>query len=194
MSAMLIENRSPREVGNTDAYNRLQMHRTKQARGSPTTKTGVGLYSDLLRVLIVDGWYDTANMMSMLVDEWGYDVRQAYDGPSGLELAVEYQPDVLLLDTSMPDNSGLELARQVRLQPELADCFMIAVTGRTDAGHRAQCEDAGIDLFLIKPVDPSILQTLLMLESDYVCSLRHDTAMPGEHFIMFRPPMLASLP
>ena len=72
--------------------------------------------------------------------------------------------------------SGLELARQVRQQARLNDCFMIAVTGRTDAGHRLQCEEAGIDLFLIKPVTPSILQTLLILESEYVLRSRQDTA------------------
>jgi CheY-like chemotaxis protein len=74
---------------------------------------------------------------------------------------------VLLLDIIMPEMNGLELARQVRRQARLNDCLIIAVTGRTDRGHRLQCEEAGIDLFLIKPANLSFLQTLLTVESEY---------------------------
>lgn len=87
-------------------------------------------------------------------------------------LAATYQPDVLLLDLVMPNMSGLELARQVRQKARLKDCFIIAVTGRTDAGYRLQCTEAGIDLFLIKPVTPAILKTLLVWEFEYVSRSR----------------------
>ncbi len=105
--------------------------------------------------------------MSSLVSAWGHDVRRAYDGTTALALAAAFRPDVLLLDIIMPGMSGLELTRQVRRQARLNDCLVIAVTGRTDAGHRLQCEEAGIDPFLIKPVDLSFLQTLLRVESEY---------------------------
>jgi carbon storage regulator len=72
--------------------------------------------------------------------------------------------------------SGLEVARQVRQQARLNDCFLVAVTGRTDAAHRLKCEEVGIDLFLIKPVTPSILKTLLIWEAEYVSRSRQITA------------------
>jgi CheY-like chemotaxis protein len=126
-------------------------------------------------VLIVDDYRASADTMAMLVDAWGHDVRRAYDGTTGLALAAAYQPDVLLLDIVMPGMSGLELAIQVRRQARLNDCLTIAVTGRTDAGHRLQCEEAGIDLFLIKPVDPSFMRTLLTVESEYRLRSRQET-------------------
>ena len=104
----------------------------------------------------------------MLVAKWGHDVRRAYDGVTGLALAAAYRPDVLLLDMLMPDVSGFEVARQVRRQDRLKPCFIIAITGRTDAPHRRQCYEAGVDLFLIKPVVPAHMQTLLDLESEHV--------------------------
>jgi CheY-like chemotaxis protein len=118
-------------------------------------------------VLIVDDYRASTDTMSMLVGAWGHDVRRAYDGATGLALAAAYQPDVLLLDIVMPGISGLELARQVRRQARLNDCLLVAVTGRTDARHLLQCEQAGIDLFLLKPVNLSFLRNLLTVQSEY---------------------------
>ena len=126
----------------------------------------------LLRVLIVDDHRATADTLSSLVKIWGHDVRRAYDGVTGLALAAAFRPDVLLLDMLMPDVSGFEVAMQVRRQDRLKHCFIIAVTGRTDAKHRSQCYEAGVDLFLIKPVAPSDMQTLLSLESEHVRRLK----------------------
>jgi CheY-like chemotaxis protein len=152
------------------------MRRAIIARGGRTADTPIGPPTELLRVLIVDDYRASADTMAMLVDVWGHDVRRAYDGTTGLALAAAYQPDVLLLDIIMPGVSGLELALQVRRQARLNDCLMIAVTGRADAGHRLQCEEAGIDLFLLKPANLSFLRTLLMVESEYRLRSRQDTA------------------
>jgi CheY-like chemotaxis protein len=176
MSALLMKDRLPSEVRDSDTYNRLQMRRAVQTRGDPTAEIPIGTAEELLRVLIVDDYHASADTMAMLVDVWGHDVRRAYDGTTGLALAAAYQPDVLLLDILMPGMSGLDVARQVRQRTRLNRCFMIAVTGRTDAGHRLQCEEAGIDLFLIKPVTPSILKTLLTWEFEYVSRSRHHKA------------------
>jgi DNA-binding response OmpR family regulator len=121
-----------------------------------------------LRVLTVDDHRATANTFSFLVSKWGHDVRCCYDGITGLALAAAYRPDVLLLDILMPEVSGLEVAVQVRRQNRLKDCFIIAITGRTDAKHRTRCYEAGVDLFLIKPVALTNLRTLLHLESERV--------------------------
>jgi CheY-like chemotaxis protein len=176
MSAVLMKDRLSSEVLDSDTLNRLQMCRAVQTRGDPTANARIGTAEELLRVLVVDDYRASADTMAMLVDIWGHDVRRAYDGTTGLALAAAYQPDVLLLDILMPGMSGLEVARQVRQRARSNDCFVIAVTGRTDAGHRLQCEEAGIDLFLIKPVTPSILQALLIWESEYILRSRQDKA------------------
>jgi two-component system OmpR family response regulator len=117
-----------------------------------------------LRVLIVDDHRATTDTMSALVKIWGHDVRHAYDGATGLALAAAFRPDVLLIDMLMANLNGFEVARQVRRQNRLDHCFIVAVTGRTDAKHRSQCYEAGVDLFLIKPVAPPDMQTLLTLD------------------------------
>ena len=179
MSAVLLQDRLPSEVGYSDAYNRLQMRRAVLTRGDPTAETPVGVTGELLRVLVVDDYRASADTMSKLVGVWGHDVRRAYDGTIGLALANAYQPDVLLLDINMPNMNGLELALQVRQQARLNGCFLVAVTGCTDAGLWPLCEEAGIDLILIKPVSPSILKTLLIWESEYVLRARQDASTYG---------------
>jgi CheY-like chemotaxis protein len=124
----------------------------------------------VLRVVIIDDHRVSADTLSRLVSIWGYDVRHAYDGVTGLALAAAFRPDVLLLGIIMPDMCGLEVAMQVRQQKRLKHCFIVAITGRTDAKHRQQCYENGIDLCLIKPIVPGDLQTLLLLELQHVRS------------------------
>ena len=81
MSSVLMKDRLPSEVQDSDTYNRLQMRRAIQTRGDPTAETPIGSAEELLRVLIVDDYRASAKTMAMLVDVWGHDVRRAYDGP-----------------------------------------------------------------------------------------------------------------
>jgi CheY-like chemotaxis protein len=202
MSAILTRDRLPSELGDSDAYNRLQMRRAVLTRGDPTAETPLGVTGESLRVLVVDDHPATADTMSMLVGVWGHDVRRAYDGTSALALANAYQPDVLLLDINMTNMNGLELAGQVRQQARFKGCFVVAVTGCTDSRLWPLCEEAGVDLILIKPVSPSILRALLLWESEYVLQSRQDAAMHGEPLttiepetksIPHRPPQLSCL-
>ena len=168
------KNRLPSEFGDSDAYNQLQMRRSITDREGRIPRLINGLSQTLLRVLIVDPHRAAADTTAMLVGTWGHDVRRAYDGNAGLALAIEYQPDVLILEAFMPGLSGLELARQARREICAKDCLIVAVTGHAEVCRR-QCSEADIDLVLIKPLDPPVLETLLMLESDHVRS-RNDTA------------------
>lgn len=184
-----MEDRLPSEVGDSVEYNQLQTRRVIEARGNPAAEADDGTARDLLRVLIVDDYRSAADTLAMLVNAWGHDVRCAYDGASALALAAEFHPHVMLLDIAMPGMSGLELAVQLRRQPHLNECFMIAVTGHTDAVHRLQSEEAGIALFLIKPVAASSLQTLLTLESEYVRKSRQAIATHRVHSTTLPMPM-----
>ena len=107
---------------------------------------------------------DKANELARLVDRWGHGVRVAYDGVIGLRVAATQQPDVVLLDIALPLANECQVAQQLRLDFLGKKCFIIAATGRPDDASPEQCSAAGIDLVLIKPVDPSIVEALLMLE------------------------------
>jgi CheY-like chemotaxis protein len=150
------------DFASTDKFNRGQSQRAGPCRCrlslAPAARTG------LLRVLVVDDERDTADGLSLLVAHWGHAAQKAYDGATALGKAARLTPDVVLLDIGMPDLDGCELARRVRRDEQLRDCFLIAISGFTDAAHRQRCRDAGIDLFLIKPVDSALLESLLELE------------------------------
>jgi CheY-like chemotaxis protein len=173
MSHLLMKERPVSEVPQ-DVHERFDRAIEAAASGEPIDLEPADNVDDqLLRVLIVDDHRAMTDTLSALVGIWGHDVRHAYDGVTGLALAAAFRPDVLLLDILMPDVSGIEVAIQMRRQRRLEHCFIVAVTGRTDAKHRSQCYEAGVDLVLIKPVAPPHLQTLLMLESQRVWSRKN---------------------
>lgn len=118
-----------------------------------------------LRVLVVDDHQDTLDSWSMLMGIWGHEVKVASDGQAAIEVAADYQADVILLDIAMPDVNGFTVARNLRQQPRFKKTLLIAVTGWADATHRRLGEEAGFDHYLIKPIEPSALKMLLALES-----------------------------
>jgi PAS domain S-box-containing protein len=113
------------------------------------------------RVLVVDDNVDAADMLVMMLQMFGHEVKAAYSGQAALETAVEYQPDFVLLDIGLPDMNGYEVAQHLRQQQRIKNVSLIAMTGYGQDSDRQRSEEAGIDLHLVKPVDPKKLQDLL---------------------------------
>src|SRR5579884_2015131 len=82
----------------------------------------------LLRVLVVDDNRDCADSLSTLVHRWGHDVQTAYDGAAALEMMDSRQPDVALVDLTMPEIGGCQLARRLRKQGRFTHALLIAIT------------------------------------------------------------------
>lgn len=112
-------------------------------RAQPTGKA--------LRVLVVDDNVDTVTTLALLVEQSGHDVRTAYDGPSVLEAALDYRPNVVLLDIGLPGLSGFEVAKQLRRQPALQNVVLVAMTGYGQESDRQRSKEAGFDHHLVKP-------------------------------------------
>jgi CheY-like chemotaxis protein len=112
-------------------------------------------------VLVVDDNVDVADMIVMLLQLFGHEAKAAYFGQSALEMANEYKPDVVLLDIGLPDMNGYEVARHLRKHPQTERVGLIAMTGYGQDTDRQLSREAGIDLHLVKPVDPQKLQGLL---------------------------------
>ena len=91
----------------------------------------------------------------------GHEVRLAHDGPSALDAARSTAPDVVLLDIGLPGMDGYEVARQLRQEPVCAR-HRAGRPVRLRPGDRPPAtRDAGFDDHLIKPVDTTLLRTLL---------------------------------
>ncbi len=115
------------------------------------------------RILVVDDNVDAADSLAMVLEMDGHVVQRAYSGQAALALVGDFQPQVMLLDIGLPDVDGLEVARQIRARPELADVALVALTGYGQAEDRTRSEAAGFDDHLVKPVDLAALENCLQV-------------------------------
>jgi CheY-like chemotaxis protein len=112
-------------------------------------------------VLVVDDNVDTVATLAMLVQESGHDVRTVYDGLSVVETALDYRPNVVLLDIGLPGLNGFEIAKRIRQQPALQNVVLVAMTGYGQESDRQRSREAGFDHHLVKPGDfGQVLQIL----------------------------------
>ena len=118
--------------------------------------------AQISRVLVVDDNIDAADMLVMMLQMFGHEVKAAYSGQGALETAVEYQQDFVLLDIGLPDMNGYEVARRLRKHPQTKDVKLIALTGYGQDSDRQSSQEAGFDPHLVKPVAPLKLQELLV--------------------------------
>ena len=109
----------------------------------------------------MDDNVDTVTTLAMLVQESGHDVRTAFDGSAVLETALDYRPNVVLLDIGLPGLNGFEVARRLRQQPTLKNVVLVAMTGYGQENDRKRSKEAGFDHHLVKPGDfGKVLQIL----------------------------------
>lgn len=112
------------------------------------------------RILIVDDNRDARDMLHAMLELDGHQVQGAAEGHAAVRLAVEWTPEVALIDIGLPEVDGYEVARRIRKR--LGDAVrLIAVTGYGDAEARQLATEAGFDEHLVKPVDPDALADLL---------------------------------
>lgn len=114
-----------------------------------------------LKVLVVDDNADLVEMIALVVESAGHEVRKAFDGSSAMSTALSYRPDVMLLDVGLPGLNGIEVARELRRRPEMVATRIIAITGWGQTDDRRRTAEAGFDAHLTKPTDPETLQRLL---------------------------------
>ena len=113
------------------------------------------------RILVVEDNLDNYDLVRFLLQQEGYTVLGASDGRQGLAMVREQQPDIVLLDLSIPEIDGWALATQLKADPQTAHIAILAITGHTLPGDRQRALDAGCDDYISKPLDiPQFLQTV----------------------------------
>jgi two-component system CheB/CheR fusion protein len=118
-----------------------------------------------LRVLVGDPCRDTSDSFALLLRLWGYRARTALTGPEALDAAALFHPDVVLLEMALPEMDGCQVARRLSLHLGHPRPLLVAITGYSTEPYRRQAREAGFDHLLVKPVDLSLLQTLLARRS-----------------------------
>lgn len=109
-----------------------------------------------MRILIVeDNPVNLDLVMQLLEDD--YTLLTAEDGVSGLEIALNERPDLILLDLSLPKKSGWEVCQEARAALG-GDCMpIVALTAHAIKGDREKALRSGFDDYVTKPIDESVL-------------------------------------
>lgn len=154
------------------------------------------------RILVVDDEPVNRQLLRDILELDGHTVTEAHDGESALRLAAETDPDVILLDVTMPGMNGFEVCRRLRTAALTTATPVLLVTALADREHRLQGMSSGANDYLVKPIDHgevalrvrnavrmrslhrtladqyAALQRLERLRDDLVSMLAHDFRSP----------------
>ena len=104
--------------------------------------------SERSRILVVDDETQITRVLKTMLSSQGYEVKTATDGESGFDAAMDWLPDLIVTDLSMPRMSGIELCRAVR---ERSQVPIIVLSVRGEEKNKIEALDAGADDYVTKP-------------------------------------------
>ena len=110
------------------------------------------------KILIVEDVEMNRDLLIQLLED-EYELAEAVDGRQGLEMAARERPDLILLDISLPEMDGWEVAQRIREDTALKDIPIIAVTAHAMAGDREKAHACGCNDYIAKPIDEDELWT-----------------------------------
>ena len=104
--------------------------------------------------LVIEDNEDNQILICALLERGGYETRVAPNGLSGVQMALEIQPDLIILDIQLPDMEGTEVLRRIRASGDAGQMPVIAMTSYAMSGDRARLLAAGCTGYIEKPIDP----------------------------------------
>lgn len=102
------------------------------------------------KILLVEDDDALANVYLMRLEVEGFEVRRAVNGEEALSAALDYHPDLILLDVMMPKIDGYEVLDILRHTPQTATVKIIVITALSQETDRKRAQDLGADDFLVK--------------------------------------------
>ena len=123
--------------------------------------------SDKRKIIVIDDDPDIVTFLTTLLEDHGYDYVTATNGQEGLERARAEKPDLILLDITMPEKSGVRFYREVRDDPELKNTPVVMVTGVMEEFKKFISTRRQVpppDGYITKPIDKDeLLATIAKL-------------------------------
>jgi DNA-binding response OmpR family regulator len=145
-----------------------------------------------MHILVADDDLPSIKLTAYLLEEAGYQVVKAFDGSTILQSIEQHNPDLILLDVTMPKANGFDICRQIR---RTSDVPIIFLTGRSQLQDRVMGLQIGGDDYLVKPFEPSELLARVeavlrrrnsdMLNPSVRLSQGDITLDPVEHKVLF---------
>ena len=106
----------------------------------------------MTKILLIEDTADTAELVRRILSSRGYEVVHAIDAETGLEMALDQLPDLILLDLGLPDYDGQTLAGWLRAEPVLDATPIVAFTAWPLETARAMVDSYGCNGFISKPI------------------------------------------
>ncbi len=161
---------SSMELASFDPFRGSQRHGKEISTPDLANRIGrrCGPWPRVLQVLVVVQNRAEKNGLARLIGQCGHQAYAVDDGEAALRTAATTRVDVVLLKLEKPELDIFQLATALRLQRNSRDCLILAIGERTDWERRQKCREAGIDVLLRDSVEPSVVETLLLLECLYV--------------------------
>jgi two-component system cell cycle response regulator DivK len=106
------------------------------------------------RILVVEDTEDNRQILRDLLSAAGYDIVEAADGATGVAMAAEQRPDLILMDIQLPVIDGYEATRRIKADPATRHIPIVAVTSYALVGDEAKTREAGCDGYVAKPFSP----------------------------------------
>jgi len=106
------------------------------------------------KILVIDDEQSTVQLLAIILEQHGFEVIKALRAEDGLKKAYRTQPDLVLLDVSMPDMDGFEVCRRLRQMSDMPIVFLTALGNKEAA---MQGFDLGADDYIVKPPDADLL-------------------------------------
>lgn len=118
------------------------------------------------KILIADDKTDNRALLRDMLSPMGFSISEAENGRDCMQQALNWKPDLILMDSRMPVMDGLEACQRIRARAETKNIVIIAISANVFESHRQLCIEAGADGFIAKPVQLEALLTLLARFTD----------------------------
>lgn len=113
------------------------------------------------RVLVIEDSHVIQRLIEVCLRPAGFEVEMCADGPSGLEAAGDFDPDVIVLDVGLPGMNGWQVLSQLRSDPRTEETKVLVLTAHAQDQTRARAETSGASAFLTKPFRPDELRRVV---------------------------------
>ncbi len=109
--------------------------------------------SDIKKILIVDDEQDIVETLKFMLEAQGYECYCAYDGETGLSMAKEIIPDLMILDVMMPKMNGYKISRLLKYDAKYKDIPILMITARSQEEDKLIGQETGANEYITKPFD-----------------------------------------
>jgi two-component system cell cycle response regulator DivK len=108
----------------------------------------------MAKILIIEDNEQNLYLETFILQKNGHEIVQARSGETGITLAAQKLPDLILLDIQLPGMDGYTVAQELRKNPEISQVPIIAVTSYAMTGDRERILEAGCTSYIEKPINP----------------------------------------